>query len=60
MKILLIEDDQSLFQEISDRLAKWSFQVFGIDHFANVMTEYAEIQPDLVVIDIQLPLFVVY
>ena len=56
-KILLIEDDATLFQEIKDRLTGWSYDVYGIRDFGKVMEEFAEIKPDLVIIDIQLPRF---
>lgn len=56
-KLLLIEDDSSLFQEIKDRLTQWSYDVYGIKDFANVLNEFTEIKPDLVIIDIQLPKF---
>ena len=56
-KILLIEDDSSLFIEIRERLAQWAYDVYGIQDFANVMEEYTAIKPDLVIIDIQLPKF---
>src|SRR5690625_2636303 len=54
-KILLIEDDASLFNEIKERLTQWSYDVYGIDNFDHVMHEYTTIKPDLVIIDIQLP-----
>lgn len=53
--IMLIEDDQTLFHEIKERLTQWSYNVFGIKDFSNVLQEFTEIQPDLVIIDIQLP-----
>lgn len=56
-KILLIEDDANLFDEIRERLIQWEYEVFGIQDFGNVMQEYTVIQPDLVIIDIQLPRF---
>lgn len=56
-KVLLIEDDASLFSEIKDRLSQWSYEVYGIEDFSEVMKEFAGIQPDLVIIDIQLPKF---
>ena len=56
-KLLLIEDDATLFQEIKDRLSSWSYEVSGIMDFSNVMQEFTEIKPDLVIIDIQLPKF---
>ncbi len=56
-KILLIEDDKSLFQEIKDRLHQWSYDVYGIEDFQRVMEVFTEVQPELVIIDIQLPKF---
>ncbi|RLL43666.1 DNA-binding response regulator [Oceanobacillus piezotolerans] len=56
-KIMLIEDDVTLFQEIKERLSQWSYEVYGVEDFANVMEEFAEKEPDMVIIDIQLPKF---
>jgi len=56
-KILLVEDDATLFQEIKERLAGWSYDVYGIDDFDRVMQQFAAVKPDLVIIDIQLPRF---
>lgn len=55
--IMLIEDDQTLFEEIKERLTQWSYTVAGIQDFSNVLHEFTEIKPDLVIIDIQLPKF---
>ncbi|NEU60450.1 response regulator transcription factor [Paenibacillus sp. ALJ109b] len=54
-KIMLIEDDESLFSEIKERLSQWSYDVYGVQDFGKVMQEYSAIQPQLVIIDIQLP-----
>lgn len=56
-KLLLIEDDATLFHEIKDRLSQWSYDVYGITDFSKVLQEFTDIKPDLVVIDIQLPKF---
>lgn len=56
-KILLIEDDATLFHEVKERLAGWSYDVYGIADFGQVMKAFSEIKPDLVIIDIQLPKF---
>lgn len=56
-KILLIEDDQTLYTEIKHRLSQWSYDVYGINDFSQVMEEFTAIKPDLVIIDIQLPMF---
>jgi OmpR family two-component system bacitracin resistance response regulator BceR len=54
-KLLLIEDDVTLFNELKERLEQWSYEVYGICDFSNVMQEFSEAKPDLVIMDIQLP-----
>lgn len=54
-KILIIEDDITLFNEVKDRLSQWSYDVYGITDFDKVFQEFTSIHPDLVIIDIQLP-----
>jgi OmpR family two-component system bacitracin resistance response regulator BceR len=54
---MLVEDDATLFGEIKERLAQWSYEVYGISDFGNVLQEFAAVKPELVVIDIQLPRF---
>src|SRR5690625_4602605 len=56
-KLLLIEDDRTLFNEIKERLTGWSYDVYGITDFDHVMQEFTAVKPDLVIIDIQLPKF---
>lgn len=56
-KLLLIEDDQTLFHEIKERLTSWSYEVHGIHDFSKVIEEFTAVKPDLVIIDIQLPKF---
>ncbi|GIN91629.1 sensory transduction protein BceR [Siminovitchia terrae] len=56
-KIFLIEDDTTLFNEIKERLSQWSYDIYGVTNFERVLQEFTTINPDLVVIDIQLPKF---
>ncbi|UKS26521.1 response regulator transcription factor [Paenibacillus sp. HWE-109] len=56
-KILLIEDDVTLFTEVKERLDQWSYDVHGIADFSKVFEEFVTLKPDLVLIDIQLPKF---
>ncbi|MCG8396563.1 response regulator transcription factor [Bacillus atrophaeus] len=56
-KLLLIEDDESLFYEIKERLTGWCYDVYGIQDFSQVIQEFTAIKPDCVIIDIQLPKF---
>ncbi|TDX99489.1 UNVERIFIED_CONTAM: DNA-binding response OmpR family regulator [Lysinibacillus xylanilyticus] len=57
MKILLIEDDLSIFEMIQTRFAQWSLQVAGPKDFQKVMNDFIEQKPQLVLIDIQLPAY---
>ncbi len=54
---MLIEDDVTLFGEIKERLAQWSYNVYGVQAFDQVFQEFTTVKPDLVIIDIQLPKF---
>ncbi|MCM3585893.1 response regulator transcription factor [Mesobacillus maritimus] len=56
-KIMLIEDDATLFHEVKDRLETWSYEIHGVSDFSKVFQEYTLLSPDLVIIDIQLPKF---
>ncbi|WP_091661813.1 response regulator transcription factor [Alteribacillus iranensis] len=57
VKILVVEDDTTLFAEIESRFAQWSYEVYGINDFNKVMEEFTVLKPELVIIDIQLPKF---
>ena len=41
-KLLLIEDDVTLFNEIKDRLSGWSYDVYGINDFSKVIQEFTD------------------
>lgn len=53
--ILIIEDDQSLFEEVKARLEEWDYTVCGVTDFDNVINDFIQTEPDLVIIDITLP-----
>lgn len=57
LKILLIEDDPSIFEMIQTRFIQWSLQVVGPKNFQKVMDDFIEEKPHLVIIDIQLPAY---
>ena len=56
-KILLIEDDQSIFNTIKERFFHWSFEVIQPTDYHNILPDFLEQKPQLVIIDIQLPAF---
>ncbi|MEO4055268.1 response regulator transcription factor [Solibacillus sp. CAU 1738] len=55
--VLLIEDDPSIFTAIQERFTQWSLRVVGVSSFQKVMDDFIKEQPQLVIIDIQLPAF---
>lgn len=57
MKILVIEDDAAIFEQLQERFKQWSFTVVGIMDFKHVMDDFEKEQPQLVIIDIQLPAY---
>lgn len=55
--ILLIEDDIDLAKETSLALGKWGFDVHLIDNFEMILEEFVDKKPDVVVMDVNLPLY---
>lgn len=55
MQILLVEDDKMLFKELKKELEQWDFNVMGVEDFSNVMETYEQVQPEIVIMDVQLP-----
>lgn len=55
MEILLVEDDMTLFKELSEELEQWDFNVNGVEDFNLVMYKFNEVDPAIVIMDIKLP-----
>lgn len=55
MDILLVEDDMTLFKELSEELEQWDFKVYGIDDFSNVMAKFEMVDPAIIIMDVKLP-----
>lgn len=56
-KILIIEDDKSLCNNIEEGIYKWGFDIASIENFENILEEFAKYKPHLVLMDINLPCF---
>ncbi|QUI24149.1 response regulator transcription factor [Vallitalea pronyensis] len=56
-KIFIIEDDATIATIISDNLQKWGYETKIVEDFTDVFTEYVNFKPDLVLMDIVLPLY---
>lgn len=54
-RIMIIEDDQTIAKTLQDFLKQWDYEVYITHDFHDVMQEFKDIQPDLVLLDIGLP-----
>lgn len=56
-RILIIEDDKGISQSIKKQTEMWGFDARETLNFRNVIKEFTEYSPHLVLIDISLPFF---
>ena len=56
-KILLVEDDQVIRQQVGKFLSEWGFEVVLVEDFMEVLSLFVQSEPHLVLMDIGLPLF---
>ena len=56
-KILLVEDDQVIRQQVGKLLSEWGFEVVLVEDFMEVLARFVQSKPHLVLMDIGLPLF---
>lgn len=56
-RILIVEDDATIANALGKHLSKWDYQVQCVNDFKNVMEEFLEFSPELVLLDIGLPFF---
>ena len=56
-KIFIVEDDSIIEKAIEKHLSGWGYHVRGVKDFSNVIKEFGEFNPELVLMDITLPHF---
>lgn len=56
-KIMTIEDDATLNNEIAEELTKWGHNVHKIINLENIIEEFKTFEPQLVLLDINLPFY---
>lgn len=54
-KILIVEDDESLREEVRIFLSNYGYKVEVLEKFDNTISDVLQINPDLVLLDINLP-----
>ena len=56
-KILLVEDDEVIRQQVKKILEQWEYEVVLVEDFMEVLSLFVKEEPHLVLMDIGLPLF---
>lgn len=56
-KILIVEDDQVIAETLQKHISGWGYYVQTITDFHNVLAEFINFDPQLVLLDISLPFF---
>lgn len=56
-RILLVEDDAVIAEQVENYLGKWGYDVLCVKDFQNVLKEFTDAGPHLVLMDIGLPFF---
>src|SRR5690606_31917847 len=57
MKVMIIEDDQAIRELLGESLKKWNYDVVMLNSFENVLEDFLNEQPTILLLDINLPLF---
>lgn len=55
MKILLVEDDKTLFEQLKKELEHYDLHVEGIENFDDVLSEAKTKNPEIIIMDVELP-----
>lgn len=55
--VLLIEDDQSIITAVTNALTKWNYQVKTITNWHDIVNDFQQSHPKIILMDITLPTF---
>lgn len=55
--IYLVEDDKTIAEQMRKYLERWGYRVVCASDFQNILGEFAELKPELVLLDIGLPFY---
>ena len=56
-KIMIVEDDQALRNQVKEMLTDYEYTIHAVEDFHNVEAQFISFQPDLVLLDINLPYY---
>ncbi|GAB1794524.1 response regulator transcription factor [Priestia megaterium] len=57
MKIVIVEDDDKIYELVKEKFEQWSFEVAGVEDFQKVMEVFIAESPELVILDVNLPVY---
>ena len=56
-RILIVEDDMTIAKVLSAHLEKWGYETRCAENFKNIMNDFLDFEPQLLMLDIGLPFF---
>ena len=56
-RILIVEDDMGIASAMKKQIEMWDLEVSCVENFRNVLEEFSEFAPQLVLLDISLPFY---
>ena len=57
MIIMIVEDDETLAEEIKQFLERWGYQAVWASHFEDILKEFDSCRPHLILMDVNLPYY---
>lgn len=55
--IMIVEDDKTIASSLEEELKKWHYDAFCVENFHTVLDQFKEEQPELILMDINLPTY---
>lgn len=56
-KVLIVEDDRNIAQLVKEQAEMWEMECRTVTNFRNVLTDFADFKPHIVLLDIGLPVY---
>ncbi|MEK4757338.1 DNA-binding response regulator [Macrococcoides caseolyticum] len=57
MKIMIVEDDPVIREHLAEALKKWGYEVYIANNFNDIIEEFNDYKPHIVLLDINLPAY---
>lgn len=56
-RIMIVEDDITIAKTLKDHLSKWNYNAIYLTDFKNIIDQFNEFDPHIVLLDVMLPFF---